>query len=229
MILAFACAAAAAAYAQDFEHGSLVGGAFGATSYETFDVYERELQRSYKVGFHFDADFMRNDGFVTHVVTFDYSAIEAQDIFDRKYGGEIAFNYNLEVFFTGGPLRPAARPFFGGRFATGDRGVSQGELGILGGLRFVPSPKKCVFSDVFFGWLGRYGSLPHEWATEYWGWKSYLALRNANTIEIVPPLCVYVTAALDYGLYDVSRPDPRAERENPKPVFYGGVGPAFFF
>lgn|GEM_PF-1609976 len=229
-VVAVAAAAtfAAAARAHDLEHASLVTGAFGAASYETFGFYQLELQRSYKVGFYFDAAFMRNDDFVTHVVALDYAAINAQDIFYRKYG-EMAVDYNAEVFFTRGPLRPAVRPVLGARFATGDRGVSQGELGLLGGVRFVPSPTKCSFADFFVGWLGRYGSLPYEWAAEYWGWKSYFALRNANTIEIVPPLCIYVTAALDYGLYDISPPDPEAERERPKAVFRGGFGPAFSF
>ncbi len=226
MILAFACAAAAAAYAQDFEHASLIGGAFGATSYEAYAKVDRELERSYKVGFHFGADFYRNDGYLTHLVTFDYAATESYagvpvKIFD--------FNYNLPVYFTPGPLRPAVRPFFGARFATGDNGGSLGQLGILGGVRYRPSPTKCVFSDIYFGWRGRYGSLAYERPEEAEGWKSGFAFRNANTIEIVLPLCIYITTALDYDFTKIAPATAKAEGESRKPTFSGAFGPAFFF
>ncbi|NIT36437.1 MAG: hypothetical protein GTN49_08040 [candidate division Zixibacteria bacterium] len=219
---------AAAARAQDFEHGHLVGGAFGATSYEATAAVAGQLERSYKVGFHFDADFYRNDGYLTHLVTFDYAATES-------YAGEpikiFDFNYNSPIYFTPGPLRPAVRPFFGARFATGDKGGSLGQLGILGGVRFRPSPTKCIFSDIYFGWRGRYGSLAYERAEEPEGWKSGFAFRNANTIEIVKPLCIYITAALDYDFTKIA-PAPatvKGESESRKPTFSGAFGPAFFF
>jgi len=226
MILPFACAAAAAAHAQDFEHASLVGGAFGATSYEASAAVGDELERSYKVAFHFGADFYRNDGYFTHLVTFDYAATEGYagrpiKIFD--------FNYNLPVYFTPGPLSPAVRPFFGARFATGVRGGSLGQLGILGGVRYRPLPTKCIFSDIYFGWRGRYGSLAYERAEETQGWKSGFAFRNANTIEIVLPLCIYITTALDCDFTKIAPATAKAEGESRKPTFSGAFGPAFSF
>jgi hypothetical protein len=226
VIFVFAWAAAAAAYAQDFEHASLVGGAFGATSYEATAAVAGELERSYKVAFHFDADFYRNDGYFTHLVTFDYAATESYTARPIKI---FEFNYNLPIYFTPGPLRPAVRPFFGTRFATSIRGGSLGQLGILGGVRYRPSPTKCIFSDIYFGWQGRYGSLDYERTEETEGWKSGFAFRNANTIEIVLPLCIYITTALDYDFTKIAPATAKAESESRKPVFSGAFGPAFAF
>ena len=217
---------AIAAAAQDFEHSTLVAGALGATSYEAFGPVEGVMESSYNVGFHLGADLYRNDGRLTHFVAFDFAATEdyygrAIKIFD--------FNYNLPIYFTSGALRPAVRPFFGARFATSDRGGSVGQLGILGGVRFKPSPTKCTFSDVYFGWRGRYGSLGFEEAEEDKGWKNGLAFRNANTIEIALPFCIYVTAALDYDFTKVQPGRREEEGTSRKPTFAGGFGPAFFF
>jgi len=225
-VLVVVLAAAAASYAQELEHSTLVGGALGATSYEAFGRVEGKMESSYNVAFHLGADFYRNDGRVTHLVTFDLAATEGYfglpiKVFD--------FNYNLPVYFTSGPLRPAVRPFFGARFATSDRGGSLGQLGVLGGVRFRPSPTKCIFSDVYFGWRGRYGSLEFEEAEEDEGWKNGLAFRNANTIEIVLPFCIYVTAALDYDFTKVEPASLKDETGTRKPTFSAGFGPAFFF
>jgi hypothetical protein len=217
---------AIAAAAQEFEHSTLVAGALGATSYEAFGRVEGVMESSYNVGFHLGADLYRNDGRLMHLVTFDFAATEGYTgppikIFD--------FNYNLPIHFTSGVLRPAVRPFFGARFATSVRGGSVGQLGILGGVRFKPSPTKCTFSDVYFGWRGRYGSLGFEEAEEAEGWKNGLAFRNANTIEIALPFCIYVTAALDYDFTKVEPASRKDESGNRKPTFTGGFGPAFFF
>jgi len=225
-LLVLAVAAASAACAREIDHSSLVGAAFGATSYEAFGPVDGRMESSYNVGFHFGADFYRNDGHLTHLVSFDFAPTEdyygrAIKIFD--------FNYNLPIYFTSGVLRPAVRPFFGARFATSDRGGSQGQLGMLAGMRFRPSPTKCIFSDLYFGWRGRYDALPFETAFEPDGWKNSFAFRNANTIEIVVPLCIYITAALDY---DFTKVKPLSRKEDPgsrKPVFSGGFGPAFVF
>jgi hypothetical protein len=224
--LVIVLAAAAAAYAQEFEHSTLVAGALGATSYEAFGRVAREMESSYNVGFHLGADLYRNDGRLTHLVTFDFAATEGYfglpiKVFD--------FNYNLPIYFTSGALRPAVRPFFGARFATSVRGGSVGQLGILGGVRFKPSPTKCTFSDLYFGWRGRYGSLGFEEAEEDDGWKSGFAFRNANTIEIALPFCIYITAALDYDFTKVEPASRGEEVTSRKPTFSGGFGPAFFF
>lgn len=222
-----ALAAAPLAAAQGGDHSYLVGGAFGAASYEAYGLSGDAVERSYKVGFHMGGDLYRNDGRVTHLVSFDYFSTQDYDgvtpikIFD--------FTYNLPIFLTSGPLRPAACPFFGARFATSRDGGSLGQLGILGGVRFKPSPTKCTFSDVYFGWRGRYGSLSYEYPTDFRGWKSGLIFRNANTIEIFLPLCIYITAALDYDFYDVGSTATGFEGESRKPVFSGGFGPAFHF
>jgi hypothetical protein len=222
-----ALAAAALAAAQGIDHSYLVGGAFGAGSYETYAISGSVVERSYEVGFHVGGDLYRNDGRVTHLVSFDYfstqdySGLAPIKIFD--------FTYNVPIFFTSGPLRPAACPLFGARFATSRFGGSLGQLGIMGGVRYKPSPDKCIFSDVFFGWRGRYGSLAYEHATDPDGWKSGLIFRNANTIEISLPLCIYITAALDYDFFDVGSTSTVYEGESRKPVFSGGFGPAFYF
>ena len=225
-VLVVVLAAAAAACAQEFEHSTLVAGALGATSYEAFGEVARERESSYNVGFHLGADIYRNDGRLTHLVTFDFAATEGYagppiKIFD--------FNYNLPIHFTSGVLRPAVRPFFGARFATSGVGGSVGQLGILGGVRFKPSPTKCTFSDLYFGWRGRYGSLGFEEAEEDEGWKSGFAFRNANTIEIALPFCIYITAALDYDFTKVEPASRGEEETSRKPTFSGGFGPAFFF
>jgi hypothetical protein len=218
--------AAAAAFAQEFEHSTLVAGALGATSYEAFGRVGGEIESSNKVGFHLGADLYRKDGRVTHLVTFDLAATEGHAGLPIKV---FDFNYNLPIHFTSGVLQPAVRPFFGARFATSVRGGSVGQLGILGGVRFKPSPTKCTFTDVYFGWHGRYGSLGFEEAEEPEGWKHGLAFRNANTIEIALPFCVYVTAALDYDFTKVQPAGQGEEETSRKPTFSGGVGPAFFF
>jgi hypothetical protein len=222
-----ALAAASLATAQGVDHSYLVGGAFGAGSYEAYTVAGGAVERSYEVGFHMGGDFYRNDGRVTHLVSFDY--FSTQDYYGVAPIKIFDFTYNVPVFLTSGPLRPAACPFFGARFATSRFGGSLGELGVLGGVRYKPSPDKCIFSDVFFGWRGRYGSLDYERATETDGWKSSLIFRNANTVEIFLPLCIYITAALDYDFYDVGTADPDFPTESRKPVFSGGFGPAFYF
>lgn len=222
-----ALAAASLAAAQGIDHSYLVGGAFGAASYETYALVEGEVERTYEVGFHTGGDLYRNDGRVTHLVSFDYFSTQDFDgltpikVFD--------FTYNLPIYFTSGPLRPAVSPLFGARFATSRYGGSLGQLGILGGVRYQPSPNKCTFSDVYFGWRGHYGSLYYERATESRGWKSGLIFRNANTIEVFLPLCIYITAALDYDFYDVAPAAATSEGESRKPVFSGGFGPAFYF
>ena len=222
-----ALAVASVATAQGAGDSYLVGAAFGAGSYEAYALSATEVESSYNVGFHMGADVYRNDGRVTHLVSFDYLSAQNYDggipvkLFD--------FTYNVPIYFTFGSLRPAVRPFFGARFATSRLGGSQGSLGIMGGLRYKPSPTKCIFSDVYFGWRGRYGSLAYEYPTEYPGWKSGLVFRNANTIEIFRPFCIYITAALDYDFYDVGTSDPDFPTASRKPVFSGGFGPAFFF
>lgn len=225
-VLVVILAAAAAAWGQSFEHSTLAAGALGATSYESFGVVGGEMESSYNVAFHLGADLYRNDGRLTHLVTFDLAATEGYfglpiKIFD--------FNYNLPIHFASGMLQPAVRPFFGARFATGERGGSVGQLGVLGGVRFKPSPTKCIFTDVYFGWRGRYGSLGFEEAEEEGGWKNTLAFRNANTIEIALPFCIYVTAALDFDFTKVRAAGQGEEGTSRKPTFSGGVGPAFFF
>lgn len=222
-----ALAAAPLAAAQGVDHSYLVGGAFGAGSYEAYTITGGAVERSYEVGFHMGGDFYRNDGRVTHLVSFDY--FSTQDYYGVAPIKIFDFTYNLPIFFTSGPLRPAVSPFFGARFATSRDGGSAGELGILGGVRYKPSPTKCIFSDVFFGWRGRYWGLPYEYPTEFRGWKSGLIFRNANTIEILLPLCIYITAALDYDFYDVGSTATGFEGESRKPVFSGGFGPAFYF
>ena len=230
MLLRTVCAttlvAVALAGAQGLGHSTLVGGAIGVATYEAFAAPAGELESSYNVGFHFGADFYRNDGRVTHLVTFDFAATEGYfglpiKVFD--------FNYNLPIHFGSGRLRPAVRPFFGARFATSERGGSVGQLGILGGVRFKPSPTKCIFSDLYFGWRGRYGSLPFEEAEEAEGWKHSFIFRNANTIEIVLPFCIYVTTAVDFDFSKVAGPPGSTETGTRKPNFSGAFGPAFFF
>ena len=221
-----ALAAAAAAWGQEGEHSMLVGASFGAASYESFGRVAAEFRSSYNVGFRFGADFYSGDGRFTNLVNFDFTSTEGYfgrpiKIFD--------FNYNAPIYLTPGPLRPAVRPFFGARFATGNGGGSQGQLGILGGVRFKPSPTKCIFSDVYVGWRGRFYALPFETAFEREEWKSSFAFRNANTIEIVVPLCIYITAALDYDFAKVTRASRDDEPGTRKPVFSSGFGPAFTF
>lgn len=222
-----ALAAAPLAAAQGGDHSYLVGAAFGAGSYEAYTVTGGVVERSYEVGFHMGSDFYREGGRATHLVSFDY--FSTQDYYGVTPIKIFNFTYNVPIFLTSGPLRPAACPFFGARFATSRFGGSLGELGILGGVRYKPSPDKCIFSDLYFGWRGQYGSLYYEQATETDGWKSSLIFRNANTIEIFLPLCIYITTALDYGFYDVGGTTPGFEGESRKPVFSGGFGPAFFF
>ncbi len=222
-----ALAAASLAAAQGIDHSYLVGGGFGAASYEAYTISEGAVERSYEVGFHMGGDFYHNDGRVTHLVSFDY--FSTQDYYGVAPIKIFDFTYNLPIYFTSGPLRPAVSPFFGARFATSRYGGSLGQLGILGGVRYQPSPNKCTFSDVYFGVRSHYGSLDYERATEDRGWKSGLVFRNANTIEIFLPLCIYITAALDYDFYDVGSAVPDFEGETRKPVFSGGFGPAFYF
>jgi hypothetical protein len=218
--------AASAAHAREAEHSTLVGGAFGVTSYEAYGEVRNVMESSYNVGFHLGADFYRDEGYLTHLVTFDFAATEGYSGLPIKI---FDFNYNLPIYFTSGALRPAVRPFFGARFATGGTGGSVGQLGILGGVRFRPSPTKCIFSDLYFGWRGRYDALPFETAEEPDGWKSGFAFRNANTIEIAAPFCIYITAALDYDFTKVAPAGPEQEPTNRKPTFSGGFGPAFVF
>lgn len=222
-----ALAAAPLAAAQGIDHSYLVGGAFGAGSYEAYTVTGGVVERSYEVGFHMGGDFYRNDGRVTHLVSFDY--FSTKDYYGTAAIKMFDFTYNVPVFFSSGVLRPAVCPLFGARFSTSRFGGSLGQLGILGGVRYKPSPDKCIFSDLFFGWRGRYGSLYYERATDPDGWKSGLIFRNANTIEIFVPLCIYITAALDYDFYDVGATTPGFEGESRKPIFSGGFGPAFYF
>jgi hypothetical protein len=226
IIVMAALAAAPLAAAQDAAGSYLAAAAFGAASYEAYNVAAGGVvERTYGVGFHLGGDFYRNDPHVTHLVSFDY--FSTQDYSGLTPIKVFDFTYNMPVYFLPGPLRPAVCPLFGARFATSRGGGSLGQLGILGGLRYVPSPTKCIFSDVYFGWRGRYGSLGYEHATEPEGWKSGFIFRNANTIEIYLPLCLYITAALDYDFYDVG--SAAAEGESRKPVFSGGFGPAFHF
>jgi hypothetical protein len=226
-IAVIAALAAAPLAAAQGDHSYLVGAAFGAGSYEAYAISAGAVERSYEVGFHMGSDLYHNDGRVTHLVSFDY--FSTNDYYGVAPIKIFDFTYNLPVFLTSGPLRPAACPLFGARFATSRYGGSLGQLGILGGFRYKPSPDKCIFSDVFFGWRGRYGSFDYEHATEPDGWKSGLVFRNANTIEVFLPLCIYITAALDYDFYDVGPEDPDFEGETRKPVFSGGFGPAFYF
>jgi hypothetical protein len=222
-----ALAAATFAAAQGIDHSYLVGGAFGAGSYEAYTVTGGAVERSYEVGFHMGGDFYRNDGRVTHLVSFDY--FSTKDYYGTASIKIFDFTYSVPLFFASGPLRPAVCPLFGARFSTSRFGGSLGELGILGGVRYKPSPDKCIFSDLYFGWRGRYGSLYYERATDPDGWKSGLIFRNANTIEVFLPLCIYITAALDYDFYDVGATTPGFEGESRKPIFSGGFGPAFYF
>lgn len=222
-----ALAAAPFAAAQGGDPSYLVGAALGAGSYEAYTLTGGVVERSYEVGFHVGTDFYRNDGRVSHLVSFDY--LSTQDYYGVASIKIFDFTYSAPIFLTSGPLRPAACPFFGARFATSRFGGSLGQLGILGGVRYKPSPDKCIFSDVFFGWRGRYGSFGYEHATEPEGWKSSLIFRNANTIEIFLPLCIYITAALDYDFYDVGSTATGFEGESRKPVISGGFGPAFYF
>jgi hypothetical protein len=231
MILRTVCAttlvAAALAGAQGLGHSTLVGGALGVATYEAFAVVAGELESSYNVGFHFGADFYRNAGRVTHLVNFDY--VSAKDYYGSDPIKFFTFNYNLPIYLTSGRLRFAARPLFGARFATSDAGGSQGELGALAGVRFKPSPTKCIFSDLYFGWRGRYGALGFERADEPDGWKHSFIFRNANTIEIVLPFCIYVTTAVDYDFSKVAPPSGSTETGTRKPNFSGAFGPAFYF
>ncbi len=121
-----------------------------------------------------------------------------------------------------GRLRPAARPFVGTRLLLGEGGGSQGELGVLGGARFIL--KKCSFSDIYAGWRGRYGALGADLPTEVQGWKSAFVVRNANTIEIYGPACFYLTAAVDYDFTSRGR---TGETVHGKPTFAFAAGPAF--
>jgi len=225
-IAAGAFVAAAAAYGQESGHSTLVGAAFGATSYEAYGRVEQVMESSYNVGFHLGVDFYRNDRHLTHFVSLDLAATEDYSGLPIKI---FDFNYNLPIYFTSGMLQPAVRPSFGARFATSTRGGSVGQLGILGGIRFKPSPTKCIFTDLYVGWRGRYGTLRYETAYEPDGWKNGFAFRNANTIEIVAPLCIYITAALDYDFTKVAPANLKQEGTNRKPVFSGGFGPAFSF
>jgi len=231
MILRTVCTtalvAAALAGAQGMGNSTLVGGALGVATYEAFAVVGGELESSYNVGFHFGADFYRNDGRVTHLVNFDY--VSAKDYFGYDPIKFFTFNYNIPIYLTSGRLSFAARPLFGARFATSDAGGSQGELGVLGGVRFAPAPEKCIFSDLYVGWRGRYGALAFERADEPEGWKHSFVFRNANTIEIVLPFCIYVTTAVDFDFSKVAPPAGSDETGTRKPNFSGAFGPAFHF
>ncbi|UCH78721.1 MAG: hypothetical protein JSU81_01865 [Candidatus Coatesbacteria bacterium] len=232
MILRTVCAAtlvaAALVGAQGMGHSTLVGGGLGVATYEMYAIVAGELQSSYKVGFHFGADFYRNDGRVTHLVNFDY--VSAEDYLGFTPIKLFTFTYNLPIYLTAGRFRFAARPLFGARFATSGDGGSQGELGVLGGGRFAPAPEKCIFSDIYVGWRGRYGALTFERADRPDGWKHSFVFRNANTIEIVLPFCIYVTTAVDFDFSKVAGPPtPPGETGTRKPNFSGAFGPAFFF
>jgi hypothetical protein len=229
IVLTAAALSATLALAQD--HSYVVGAAFGAASYEAFAISAGQLEREYNVGFHLGADLQKNAGRATHLFNFDYFSTQS-------YGGYtpikiFEFSYGVPIYLTNGVLRPAVVPFFGTRFATSDMGGSQGHLGIMGGVRFKPSPTKCVFSDVYAGWRGRFGTLPFEYdavpGEDYPAWENGFVFRNANTIEIFLPLCIYITAAVDYDFHDVGSSSPGFENESRKPVFSGGFGPAFYF
>jgi len=212
-------AAAAPPAAGKLDDSHIVAAAFGAGSSEAFAVVDNEITSSYDVGFRLGVDFYRNDGRVTHLVTFNYAGVS------NYYGNEsfkdLDFNYNIPIYFTMGRLRPAVRPFFGGHFFTGEGGGSQGQLGILGGARFIIKP--CNFSDIYFGWRGRYRALPTDGADEPEGWKSSFILRNANTIHIYGPACIYVTAAVDFDLTKYAAVRLSQTR---KPAFAFAGGPA---
>ena len=141
-------------------------------------------------------------------------------------------NYNLPIYLTSGRGHLAVRPSVGARFATSAGGGSQGQFGILGGARLAPPINKYMVSDIYAGFRFRYGNLDFEWLDEESGWEGTFIFRNANSLEISPPLCIYVTAAVDF---DVSRfrevwvvPD-YIEYGTRKPTFSVAVGPALYF
>ncbi len=220
---AVACAAAALANGPALDDSYMVGASFGAGPYEAARVAGGEVQTEYKVAFRLGADLYRNDGPVTHLFTFDLAPV-------TSYGGGVGYklmdlSYGVPIYITPSPIRFAARPFAGGHFAWGEGGGSQGQLGILGGARVVTGA--CSFSDVYFGWRGRYGALAADHAAEREGWKSALVLENANAIAVYAPFCLYVTAAMDWDLTAMGSGAPGAPTATRKPSFAFGLGPAF--
>ncbi len=216
--------AAAFSGAVDFDNSYVAAAAFGVTSYETFNINPRGefvIDSAYNVGFCVGADFYRNDGHLTHNVSLAVASLEDfRGITPHK---EVDIRYNVPIYFTRGRLRPALRPFFGGHYATGKGGGSQGVVGVTFGARYILSPIRCIYSDVYAGWKGRYGADlgattagPEEPAS---GWQDSIVFANANTIEVYLPLCVYITFAVEYDLAKVAG-------ESQKPSFAAGIGPA---
>lgn len=222
---AFICVAVAFATGPTLEDSYMVGATFGAGPYEAARIVRGEVQSEYKVAFRLSADLYRNDGPVSHLFAFDYAPISS-------YGGGISydlmdFNYSVAIYFTPAPIRFAARPFVGGHFLVGEGGGSQGQLGVLGGARVVTGA--CSFSDIFFGWRGRYRALPSDFVREPEGWKSALVLENANTIAVYGPFCLYVTAAMEWELTSYGTPARPELSQTRKPSLAFGLGPAFWW
>lgn len=213
-----AAAAFAAAGTPTVDESYLAAAAFGLRAYETSQTEGREINHSYNVAFAFGADFYRQDGRVSHLVTFRYAGTESYE--ETVTYREAMLDYNLPVYFVRGPIQPAIRPFFGAHYLAGKGGGSQGELGLLGGVRMV-GPKRCNFSDVYFGWRGRYGSLPAEIPAALEAWRSSFVLRSASTIRMADHFCFYVTGDVEYDLTK----DAAGERR--KPTLAIGLGPAF--
>ena len=212
-----AAAAFAAGGPPTVDESYLAAGSFGVRAYETSQTQGREINHSYNVAFALGADFYRHDGPVSHLVTFRYADTESYD--DVVTYREVCLNYNLPIYFTTGSFQPAVRPSFGAHYLAGKGGGSQGEIGLLGGVRVV-GLKRCNFSDVYIGWRGRYGSLPVEVTPEIEKWRSSLLLRNANTIHLADHFCLYATVDVDYDLTK----DAAGERR--KPTVALGLGPA---
>lgn len=223
--------------AQGSCHSNVVGAALGVATYEGFALAGYGFESFYEVGFHFSGDFYRNEGRLTHLVTFDITA--TRSIIERDehpwaiepiYLFEL--NYNLPIYLTTGRSRLAVRPLFGARFATSAGGGSQGQFGILGGVRATPFKNKGIILDVYAGLRFRYGNLDFEWLNEGWGWKSTFIFRNANTFVVSAPLCIYVTTAVDFDISrfrEVSMVPDYIEYGTRKPTFSVAVGPALYF
>jgi hypothetical protein len=217
VVISLAAAAFAASGAPTVDNSYLAAAAFGLRAYETSQTQDQEINHSYNVAFAWGADFYRHDGRVSHLVVFRYAGTESYN--DTVTYREACLNYNLPVYFTTGSFQPAVRPYFGAHYLAGKGGGSQGEIGLLGGVRAV-GLKRCNFSDVYFGWRGRYGSLPAEVPVAIEHWRSSLVLRNANTIHLAAHVCIYVIMDVEYDLTK----DAAGERR--KPTLALGIGPA---
>lgn len=197
------------------ESANLLTTSFGAGSYEAYRPTPTQVERANKIGFAFNVHYYREQGFVTTVVRLDY--LTARDYDDRSDVRSYDVDILLPLYLTSARFRPALAPLFGAHYVQGKGGGSQGQVGALVGCRYQLLPGRCVFTDLLFGWRGRYGALPGDLTDDPEGWKSAIVFRNADTIAVAKHFCLYFTAAADYNLTAI-----RDERRKPTLVMTAG-------